>query len=166
MLCLSCDSRDGVDVLNDMTARNGGTADINPKQDLGLMYSRNLTDLEDHVWEMMWMDISPVPRGGNLTQANGQALRARSNIGTRVELGRLTTLTQGLQIKQMRQDHGSAGLACHWVIDEAAIARSQKGRLPKVVPAFARAADRPSDDDKGVVFNRTSLCAPANTLQA
>ncbi|WP_417851580.1 VOC family protein [Thalassoglobus sp.] len=56
MLCLSCESREIVDKLNDTAAENGGTADINPKQDHGFMYNRNLADLDGHVWEMMWMD--------------------------------------------------------------------------------------------------------------
>jgi uncharacterized protein len=58
MLALSCDSREAVDELNDIAAKHGGTADINPKQDLGFMYNRNLADLDGHVWEMMWMDPS------------------------------------------------------------------------------------------------------------
>ena len=56
MLALSCDSREAVDKLNEVAAKHGGTADINPKQDLGFMYNRNLADLDGHVWEMMWMD--------------------------------------------------------------------------------------------------------------
>ncbi|QDT31742.1 VOC family protein [Thalassoglobus polymorphus] len=56
MLCLSCESREIVDELNDTAEENGGTADINPKQDHGFMYNRNLADLDGHVWEMMWMD--------------------------------------------------------------------------------------------------------------
>lgn len=55
MLALSCDSRETVDKLNDLAYRNGGTADINPLQDLGFMYNRNLADPDGHVWEMMWM---------------------------------------------------------------------------------------------------------------
>ncbi len=58
MLALSCDSREAVDTLNEAAARNGGIADINPMQDLGFMYNRNLADLDGHVWEMMWIDSS------------------------------------------------------------------------------------------------------------
>ena len=42
MLALSCDSREVVDAMNEAAAANGGTADINPIQDLGFMYNRNL----------------------------------------------------------------------------------------------------------------------------
>ena len=53
MLALSFDSRDAVDTVNAAAAENGGTADINPVQDLGFMYNRNLADPDGHVWEMM-----------------------------------------------------------------------------------------------------------------
>lgn len=58
MLALSFDSRDAVDAVNQAAAGNGGTADINPVQDLGFMYNRNLADPDGHVWEMMWMDMA------------------------------------------------------------------------------------------------------------
>ncbi|MFN8709877.1 MAG: VOC family protein, partial [Planctomyces sp.] len=35
MLALSCDGRAAVDNLNELAAKHGGTADINPMQDLG-----------------------------------------------------------------------------------------------------------------------------------
>ena len=60
MLALSCDNRDAVDKLNELAADHGGTADVNPKQDLGFMYNRNLADPDGHVWEMFWMDMSDV----------------------------------------------------------------------------------------------------------
>lgn len=60
MLALSCDSKDAVDRMNDAAMKWGGTADINPKQDLGFMYSRALVDLDDHVWEAVWMDPGAV----------------------------------------------------------------------------------------------------------
>jgi predicted lactoylglutathione lyase len=55
MLCVSCDSREAVDAMNKSAAANGGTADINPMQDLGFMYNRNLADPDGHVWEAIWM---------------------------------------------------------------------------------------------------------------
>jgi len=56
MIALSCDSREDVDRMNEAAAAHGGTADINPKQDLGFMYNRNLADPDGHVWEAAWMD--------------------------------------------------------------------------------------------------------------
>lgn len=61
MLALSCDSREVVDAMNEAAAANGGTADINPLQDLGFMYNRNLADPDGHVWEAMWMDPAAIP---------------------------------------------------------------------------------------------------------
>ncbi len=58
MLAISCDSRDEVDAMNRAASENGGTADINPLQDLDFMYSRNLADPDGHVWEAMWMDMN------------------------------------------------------------------------------------------------------------
>jgi len=60
-LALSCDNRESVDAMNDAAAANGGTADINPVQDLGFMYSRDMTDPDGHVWGAMWMDPAAMP---------------------------------------------------------------------------------------------------------
>lgn len=63
MLALACESRDQVDTLNEAAEAHGGTADINPKQDLGFMYNRNLADPDGHVWEMVWMDMAGMESG-------------------------------------------------------------------------------------------------------
>jgi polyisoprenoid-binding protein YceI/predicted lactoylglutathione lyase len=61
MLALSCDSRDTVDDMNKAAAANGGTADINPAQDRGLMYNRSLADPGGHICETVWMDPAAIP---------------------------------------------------------------------------------------------------------
>ncbi len=61
MLALTCDSRAEVDAFTLAAAEGGGTADINPAQDLGFMYGRSATDLDGHVWEMVWMDPAAIP---------------------------------------------------------------------------------------------------------
>lgn len=61
MLALSCDSRENVDTIAGVVAANGGTVDINPVQEHGFMYSRSLSDLDGHVWELFWMDPATVP---------------------------------------------------------------------------------------------------------
>lgn len=61
MLSLSLDSTKEVDAFTDSAQANGGTADINPKQDLGFMYSRSFTDPDGHVWESFWMDPKAIP---------------------------------------------------------------------------------------------------------
>jgi hypothetical protein len=61
MLALSCESREAVDAMNTAATENGGSADINPMQDLGFMYSRSLVDPDGHVWEPLWMDPAAIP---------------------------------------------------------------------------------------------------------
>jgi predicted lactoylglutathione lyase len=56
MLAISMDSKGEVDAMNDAAAANGGTADINPVQDHGFMYGRDLADPDGHIWEPFWMD--------------------------------------------------------------------------------------------------------------
>lgn len=63
LLALSCESKTEVDAMNTAAAAHGGTADINPLQDLGFMYNRNLADPDGHVWEAFWMDPAAVPSG-------------------------------------------------------------------------------------------------------
>jgi uncharacterized protein len=60
-LALSMDSKDAVDAINEAAAAHGGTADINPVQDLGFMYGRDLADPDGHVWGPFWMDPAAIP---------------------------------------------------------------------------------------------------------
>lgn len=63
MLALSLDDRAAVDAANATAAKHGGQADVNPVQDLGFMYNRNLADPDGHVWEAFWMDPAAIPAG-------------------------------------------------------------------------------------------------------
>jgi predicted lactoylglutathione lyase len=63
MIALSFESRDAVDALAGAAKAHGGTADINPAQDHGFMYSRALADPDGHVWEAFWMDPAAIPAG-------------------------------------------------------------------------------------------------------
>ncbi|WP_348733006.1 VOC family protein [Rheinheimera texasensis] len=56
MLALNADSKDAVDQFVAIAGAQGGTADVNPLQDLGFMYSRSALDLDGHLWEVFWMD--------------------------------------------------------------------------------------------------------------
>lgn len=60
-LSLSCDSRESVDAMNAAAAENGGTADINPVEDHGSMYGRDMADPDGHIWGAMWMDSAAIP---------------------------------------------------------------------------------------------------------
>ena len=57
MLALTCESRAEVDALAVAAAAHGGTADIDPVQDLGFLFNRHLADPDGHVWEAVWMDM-------------------------------------------------------------------------------------------------------------
>jgi uncharacterized protein len=60
-LGLTLDSKAAVDAMNAAAKANGGTADINPVEDDGFMYGRDLADPDGHVWGAMWMDPAAVP---------------------------------------------------------------------------------------------------------
>lgn len=64
LLAISFADRAAVDAVNAAAAANGGSADINPAQDHGFMYSRALADPDGHVWEAFWMDPAAVPASG------------------------------------------------------------------------------------------------------
>jgi predicted lactoylglutathione lyase len=61
MLSLALDSRDAVDAMNRAAAAHGGQADVNPAEDLGFMYTRDLADPDGHMWAALWMDPAPMP---------------------------------------------------------------------------------------------------------
>ena len=61
MLSLALDSRDAVDAMNRAAAANGGQADVDPVDDLGFMYTRDLADPDGHVWAALWMDPAAIP---------------------------------------------------------------------------------------------------------
>lgn len=55
-----CESREVVDAMSEAAAANGGVVDVNPLQDLGFMYSRDLADPDGHIWGALWMEPSAV----------------------------------------------------------------------------------------------------------
>ncbi|HWX48937.1 MAG TPA: VOC family protein [Roseomonas sp.] len=58
LLCLSAESREGVDEMVGKAQAAGGTTDPGPKQDHGFMYGRSFEDPDGHIWEIMWMDVA------------------------------------------------------------------------------------------------------------
>ena len=63
MLALSADDRQAVDTMVAAAAAHGGKADVNPPQDHGFMYGRSFEDVDGHIWETMFMDLSRMPQG-------------------------------------------------------------------------------------------------------
>ena len=58
LLALSVESREAVDATLARAIQAGGSADPNPKQDHGFMFSRSIEDPDGNVWEIMWMDAA------------------------------------------------------------------------------------------------------------
>ncbi len=61
MLSLALESRAAVDAISQAAAAHGGQADVNPAEDLGFMYSRDIADPDGHLWGMFWMDAAALP---------------------------------------------------------------------------------------------------------
>lgn len=56
LICISADSREGVDEITERALAAGGR-EPREKQDYGFMYGRSFEDLDGHIWEPMWMDM-------------------------------------------------------------------------------------------------------------
>ena len=63
LLCISRESREEVDSLTKQALSLGAT-EVREPQDYGFMYGRSVNDLDGHIWEIMWMDISQFPGAG------------------------------------------------------------------------------------------------------
>lgn len=61
MLSLWMESCDAVDAVNTAAAAHGGQADVNPAEDLGFMYTRDIADPDGHMWGILWMNPEAVP---------------------------------------------------------------------------------------------------------
>jgi predicted lactoylglutathione lyase len=57
LICISADSREAVDDITDKALAAGGR-EPREKQDHGFMYGRSFEDLDGHIWEPMWMDLT------------------------------------------------------------------------------------------------------------
>jgi uncharacterized protein len=63
LVCLSCDSREEVDLLVARALAAGGRAP-RPPQDHGFMYAHSFEDLDGHLWELVHMaDPSQINAG-------------------------------------------------------------------------------------------------------
>lgn len=60
LIAISRDSREAVDDFMKKAIELGGR-EHRPVQDLGFMYSRSVEDLDGHVWEVGFMDLSKFP---------------------------------------------------------------------------------------------------------
>jgi predicted lactoylglutathione lyase len=58
---LELDSRVAVDTFYNTAIRAGGKKTID-SYDHGFMYGRDFEDLDGHIWEVFWMDITQMPK--------------------------------------------------------------------------------------------------------
>lgn len=68
LLALSLDSRAAVDALVAKAVAAGATTPTEPR-DLGFMYSHGYADLDGHMWELFYMDMSAMPTSGEAPSA-------------------------------------------------------------------------------------------------
>jgi predicted lactoylglutathione lyase len=62
ILCVSADSREEVDKFAE-AALGAGASPANEPMDHGFMYGRSFSDLDGHLWEVMWMSPEAVEQG-------------------------------------------------------------------------------------------------------
>ena len=60
LYALSRDSRAAVDAIAGAGLKAGGS-EVRDAQDYGFMFSRAIADIDGHVWEYVWMDLSQMP---------------------------------------------------------------------------------------------------------
>jgi uncharacterized protein len=63
LFAISVDSRAEVDELVSRAVAAGGSVAMDP-QDHGFMFVRSFYDLDDHHWEVFWMDPAAAPPHG------------------------------------------------------------------------------------------------------
>ena len=61
LYALTVDSREEVDAFIDKVMMAGGTVFREP-EDYGYMYARSFTDIDNHTWEVIWMDPAHVEK--------------------------------------------------------------------------------------------------------
>jgi hypothetical protein len=67
----SVSSRDEVDTVSAAALAAGGS-EADDAEDYGFMYSRSVYDLDDHGWQVMWMDPAAVAQGPEAFAASTQ----------------------------------------------------------------------------------------------
>ena len=60
IVALSADSKEKVNELADKALAAGATK-LREPDDHGFMYSRSFQDVDGHIWEVFWMDMSAAP---------------------------------------------------------------------------------------------------------
>jgi hypothetical protein len=58
LLALTLDRREDVDTIAEAAATAGGEADVRERMDMGWLYNRAFEDVDGHVFEAVWMDMT------------------------------------------------------------------------------------------------------------
>ncbi|MES2330445.1 MAG: VOC family protein [Bacteroidota bacterium] len=61
IIALSAENREAVDELANKAVEAGGV-EPKPTNDQGFMYTRSFEDLDGHLWEIFYMDLSAMPQ--------------------------------------------------------------------------------------------------------
>jgi predicted lactoylglutathione lyase len=61
IIAIDADNNAGVDELANK-AIAAGASESRPAEDLGFMYQRSFQDLDGHIWEVFYMDLSKLPQ--------------------------------------------------------------------------------------------------------
>ena len=61
IIALSCESKAEVDLIVGKAIAAGATSP-NPAEDSGFMYQHGFEDLDGHLWDVFWMDVSQMPQ--------------------------------------------------------------------------------------------------------
>ncbi|MNT25912.1 Glyoxalase-like domain protein [compost metagenome] len=59
IVAVSAESKEAVDTMVEASLENGGK-ESNQLQDQGFMYSWSFKDLDDHLWEVIWMNPATI----------------------------------------------------------------------------------------------------------
>lgn len=64
IICLSCDAKEDVARIVGQALSAGGSR-VGEPRDYGFMIQDGFQDLDGHIWEFCWMDMSQMPQGPN-----------------------------------------------------------------------------------------------------
>ena len=68
LVSLSAESKEKVNELH-KKALSIGASEIGKPQEFGYMYGRSFTDIDGHIWEIIWMDVEAMLREQQLTKS-------------------------------------------------------------------------------------------------
>lgn len=111
MLSLSLESRSAVDAMNEAAAAQGGQDDVNPMEDHGFMYTRDLADPDGHMWAAPGIDpaaMSPAAGRSRLRLEGGCQARQGELRGGRGRKRAVEALRRRCPLHPLARHSGNA----------------------------------------------------------